>query len=301
MKSRVALIFIFFIWAMILNAQDLFDVRPLTTDPAQQGFPTWSPDGKYIVYQYTDKWDTIGNNGLWKISENGTGAEQIFHGIAEHPKWSPDGRYIVFDADTGNNIKMIPSEGGMPISFLPDSIRINKGGLPCWSPDASLIAFVESTTLSLCVYDIKAGITRSIFKEEGMLPLPGCWSIDGKSILTALMDRKSRKSTIWKISPDGNKNIQVEGHHENFYRHLAISPNGELLVYAAMEGRYLGLYIMSANGGHSIPLAVTPNAHNEAPNWSTDGNKIAFNSTRSGAFNIWIMDLDIDQIKKELK
>jgi Tol biopolymer transport system component len=301
MKKRVTLIFIFFIWAIILNAQDMFDARPLTTDPAQQGFATWSPDGKYIVYQYTDKWDTIGNNGLWKISEDGTGAEQIYRGIAEHPKWSPDGHYIVFDADTGNSIKMIPSEGGMPITFLHDSIRINKGGLPRWSPDASRIAFLESTTSSLCVHDIKAGNTKRIFKKEGMLPMPGCWTNDGKSILIALMDRQTRKSTIWKISPDGMENSRIEGHHENLYRYLALSPCGSLLAYAAMEGRYLGLYVMPFDGGSSLPLAVTPTAHNEAPRWSPDGRKIAFNSTRSDAFNIWIMQLDIDQIKTELE
>ncbi len=300
MKKRVTLIFIFFIWAIILNAQDMFDARPLTTDPAQQGFATWSPDGEYIVYQYSDMWDTLGNNGLWKKSGNGTRAKQIYQGIAEHPKWSPDGLYIVFDADTGNSIKMIPSEGGKPVNFLPDSIRISKGGLPCWSPDATRIAFMESTTSSLCVYDIKTGSTRRIFKKEGMLPLPGCWSRDGKSILIALMDIQSRKSTIWKISPDGKEPSRITGHHENFYRYLALSPCGSLLVYAAMEGRYLGLYVMPSNGGPSLPLAVTSDAHNEAPNWSPDGKKIAFNSTRSKAFNIWIMDVDIDRIKQEL-
>jgi Tol biopolymer transport system component len=34
-------------------AQDLFQVRQLTTDPAQEGFPTWSPDGKKIAFNST--------------------------------------------------------------------------------------------------------------------------------------------------------------------------------------------------------------------------------------------------------
>jgi len=279
--------------------KDMFNARRLTFDPAQNGFPTWSPDGKSIVYQYTDLYDTIGKNGLWKISPDGTGAKHIFKSLAEHPSWSPDGRFIVFDADTGQSIKMIPAEGGEPILFLPDTIQINKGGLPCWSPDASQIAFKDSM-YSLCIYNIKTNKVNRIFHKEGMLLLPGCWSHDGKFVLFALKDRQTGKSTIWKISSDGKHRIQITRHHENFYRYLSLSPDGSLLAYGVMEGRYMGIHLMPADGGPSLPLAVTSNGLNEGASWSPDGQKIAFISTRSGNYDIWLMDLDIERIKKEL-
>jgi Tol biopolymer transport system component len=47
---------------------------------------------------------------------------------------------------------------------------------------------------------------------------------------------------------------------------------------------------MPAAGGKSLPLAVTENSHNEGAVWK----KIAFNSTRSGNFDIWLMDVYIN-------
>ena len=282
-------------------AQDLFQARQLTSDPAQEGFPTWSPGGDSLIYQHTDMNDTAGKNGLWKVALDGSGAKQIFSGVGEHAKWSPDGRLVVFDADTGQSIKMISSWGGAPIIFLPDTVHIRNGGLPHWSPDGSKIAFIDGGSLSLCVYHMESGKLSSIFRKEGIVPLPGGWTADGKQVLAALMEMPSRKSTIWKISLDGKENKQITGHHENFYRHLALSPDGALLVYAVMEDRHLGLYIMPTEGGASLPFAVTPGAHNEGAIWSRDGKKLAFISSRAGNADIWIMDMDLEEVWKKLK
>lgn len=284
-----------------LIAQDRFPVRQLTFDPAQEGFATWSPDGKFIIYQHSDLNDTRGKNGLWRISPEGTGITHVFKELAEHPRWSPDGQWIVFDADTGQSIKMIQAQGGAPIAFLPDSIHIENGGLPCWSPDGSQIAFLERTGLSICIYQMNGGGIRSIFRREGLLPLLGGWTPDGKTLLVALMDRQTRKSTLWKVSADGRTQEQITGHHENFYRYLALSPDASLLVYGVTENRRVGLYVMPFEGGPSLPLIVSEQAHNDGPCWSPDGKKLAFTSTRTGSFDIWIMDVDLEQLKKDLR
>ena len=298
--KRFLPVFIFLIFRFsFTSGQDMFPVRKLSSNAVRQGFPSWSPDSKFIVFQYTDINDTLGKNGLWEISSAGMNVKQIFRGIAEHPKWSPDGKYIVFDADTGNSIRMIPSGGGNILKFLPDSVQIQNGGLPCWSPDGSSIAFVERKNLSLCTWNFKTGKLTSLFSEPGKVPLPGGWWTDGKSILVGLMDLKTRKSTILRIYTDGQITKQIACDHENFYRHLALSPDASLLIFAALEGKYLGLYVMLSEGGKSLPLAVTNDSHNEAAIWSPDGERIAF--TRSGGRGILLMDVDIRKIKKDLQ
>jgi Tol biopolymer transport system component len=188
----------------------------------------------------------------------------------------------------------------VPREFLPDSIRIFRGGLPCWSPDSRQIAFLEGSTGTLYVYHLGTGELQKLYRKEGILPFPGGWAPDGSFVLVGLMNRESRKSSLWKFPTDGGDPIQIQGHHKNFYRHMALSPDGTLLVYAAMEENRLGLFIMEANGGPSLPLALTEGAHNEGAVWSPDGRSIAFNSTRGQNADIWIMEVDPVWIKKEL-
>lgn len=133
-----------------------------------------------------------------------------------------------------------------------------------------------------------------------MVPIPGCWSKDGNNILVTLLDRQVNKSTIWKISSDGKEQEQIIGHHEGVYRYLTLSPDGSLLVYSAIEGKDLGLWIMPADGGKSMQLVSEP-GYNENPDWSPDGKRIVFTSTRSGNFDIWILNVNMEQIRQDFE
>jgi len=286
-----------------VSGQDPFHSRQLTSDLAQECFPTWSPDGSSLVYSFISYQDSLRKTGLWRITADGKNARQIYGVLAEHPRWSPDGRYIVFDADSGKSLKMIPANGGAPLRIVPDSIKIERGAMPCWSPDSRYIAFLEGGTQSLCVADFVTGKVSRIFHQPDRVPFPGCWTRDGSGILVSIMDPQTRKSTLWKISSDGTNTIQITGHHEGLYRYLALSPDGSLLVYGVIEltngKRRSGFWVMPAEGGKSVPLVSHP-SFNDAPMWSPDGKKIAFNSTRTSNHDVWIMDIDISEVLKTL-
>jgi Tol biopolymer transport system component len=65
-----------------------------------------------------------------------------------------------------------------------------------------------------------------------------------------------------------------------------------------MENGLLGLYIMLASGGKSLPLAVSDQGHKEGPCWSPDGKRIAYSD---GKGDIWIIDLKPGRLISELQ
>ena len=83
-----------------VSAQESDSARQITSDPAQEDFPSWSPGGKTLVYSYTILGDSLGARGLWKIDADGGNPRRFTDFIGEHPDGSPDDRRIAFREGT---------------------------------------------------------------------------------------------------------------------------------------------------------------------------------------------------------
>lgn len=279
---------------LAVQAQDRYPVRQLSDEMHQEGFPTWSPDGKTIVFENVEP-DHV---GLFMVSPEGGDPVRFTSFIAEHPKWSPDGAYIVFDAEFGDSIKLMSSHGGKPVRIVPPLIPVINGGNPVWSPDGSRIAFKSQSVVF--VLEIETGQFTRVFGAPGTLTIPSCWSRDGKRILLWMRDRRTQESAIVSVTPGGEVTelfAPVEG---KTYRYLDESPDGSLVVFAWCEGRNCDLWAAPSGGGKAVQLTKHP-GYDDTPSWSPDGTRIAFTSARTGKMDIYIMDLDLVDLRKEIK
>jgi Tol biopolymer transport system component/DNA-binding winged helix-turn-helix (wHTH) protein len=120
--------------------------RQLTHDTESAGFPGWSPDGRWIVYETFRG----GNTYLYLMDRNGGGQTQLNsdRGHSWAFSWSPDSSKILFagfrqgawnlwsfDRGTGRQEKLTN------YASLATYVRY-----PSWSPDGKQIVFEYSTT-----------------------------------------------------------------------------------------------------------------------------------------------------------
>jgi Tol biopolymer transport system component len=126
------------------------DVVRLTTHPAEDSYPIWSPDGARIAFtslrNETEAADCMledCNYDIFVINADGSGLVNLSDdpAIDNSPAWSPDGSRIAFISTRDGSYDLyVMNVDGSGLIRLTDTYPAAEHG-PAWSPDGEWIAF----------------------------------------------------------------------------------------------------------------------------------------------------------------
>ena len=290
----------------------------LTRDE-RNGCPVWSPDGYFIAFtrRVGDSYSihVIASDGgaskkrdaeasvetrsasflitssASPDQEISTGDIPVTHGELD---WSPDGKFIAF---AGLDGIYLVSRTDFTVHRLTQAPKSTQDWGPAFAPDGKKVLFVRDNQLDfsneLRSVSIGGGNWTRIFSERGKITSPPQWSYDGGSVIFS--SNRTGHPALWRISLDSpTEAIQVSEAGAPAWD-PAVSRRGYRLAYERLL-RSLSIWQMDLTASDKGPyLAVSSTSDTDqgpGPQFSPDGQKLAYMSDRSGTMEIWIANRD---------
>ena len=141
--------------------------RILTHDAGLQYNPSWSADGKQVVYVASHGYKT---GELYVLNLDGSSLKQLTANQAREllPAWSPDGAKIAYTSDASGDYEIwVMDADGSHVKQLTHSPGLDTRA--AWSPDSTKIAFTtnRSGTLEIWVMNADGSNPQLLEHAEG--------------------------------------------------------------------------------------------------------------------------------------
>ena len=212
----------------------------LTNDPNDDSAPSWSPDGKRIVFSS----DRDGNGEIYVMDDDGGNQQRLtdndFHDT--HPSWSMDGERIAFMSKRDGHfigefglsyeIYVMDADGGNQQN-LTNNRKTDVS--PSWSPDGKWIVFSadrkgDDVNFEIYVMDADGNNQQRLTNNRVHDTSPS-WSSDGKRIVFS--SYRDGNAEIYVMDNDGGNqqkltnNPHLDGGPAWFGPAFAVAPTGK--------------------------------------------------------------------------
>jgi Tol biopolymer transport system component/DNA-binding winged helix-turn-helix (wHTH) protein len=286
----------FSIYAKLIGTEE--SLR-LTKQDAVDFDPVWSPDGRYVAFCRIQK----GQTGIYIVSAFGGPERKVRDTHWEEREfyevfwyfgrlsWSPDGTALAFSDRLASN----EPTGIFLLSLDTLAVRrLTSPGIPgdynpAFSPDGRTLAFDRGSQGVTSIY------TMPVAGGEGRRLISGsqygwglAWTADGRNIVFGRASWLGNSGWLWKISAQGGEPERLQFGQEG----SEPSIRGNRLAYARQLTN-LNIWKRTLDAPRSVGPSgkfLTSTTIESGPQFSPDGSKIVFESTRSGASEVWLCE-----------
>ena len=249
------------------------------------GNPSWSPDGRRVVYQQGPIATTAAPRAPGEVlAGSDPGYELVY--ASGFPAVSPDGRRLVVSERTGRGRPDDRAALAVWNTDGTDPRRIFRAEgsvlAPQWSFDGEWIVFgvgnyflARTRPAHLMMVRADGSGGRVLTTGEGNAGFPS-FSPDGTEVVYRFWSDKAGGLRIVTLA-DGKVRTLTTG-YDNF---PVWSPRGDRIVFSRLADDDFDIYTMRPDGSGVTRLTTSP-GNDSHPAWSADGAHILFSSSRFG-------------------
>ena len=272
----------------------------LTTDPAAERCPAWSPDGRRIAYVRVGPKVSVMLMSALGGSERELGETTRF---APGVDWSPDGKWVAFPAlsapgGASQIVLLSPDTGERKVVTSPPPGGSGDGS-PRFSPDGKSIAFQRERypgTWGLGVVGLadQAAAGRFVSPVAARVyRFPFAWTLDSRELLFSATYEGALWG-LWRMAASGSSPPRRVVGTGQSPRDVAVSPQGGLLAFSEnLDDANIWRLDLEQGRPAAPPVKLIASTRMDtSPAYSSDGRRIAFASSRSGGFEIWVCNAD---------
>lgn len=196
--------------------------RQLTSGPAGDQVPRFSPDGRSIFF----KSDRAGGTNVWRMNADGTDAKQVTSPTGGGPiGFSADGSTLYFTRN--RNLYRVSKDGGEE-SLVSDR-RVLRAEV---SPDGSKAAyFILDGGFKIAIMSTADGSVQKVIplRDNDALPQRLAWTADSRTL--AYVFRSKGRNFLWQQQLDKTDPLEIADLGQEDVIDLAMMPDGKGFVF----------------------------------------------------------------------